>query len=165
MANYTKRDIYTALHAIVGALPEQVTTANCTYKDFPAAIKAFTENEIAILDRRNSARAKHTSPKDLAKQAADNALIAAILDKYAPDTEIYASMVGKDFGISTPKASALLRKAPKMFVEVDRRRVEKGKTKVAIYKVTALDSEDEGQVEDLDTEGEGQVEDLDTPEA
>lgn len=151
MANYTKRDIYTALHAIADSLPEQVRTADCIYDNFPAAVKAFAENEIAILDRRNSARAKHTSPKDLAKQAADSALITAMLDKYAPDTEVWASMVGKDFGIGTPKASALLRKAPKIFVEVDRRRVEKGKSKVAIYKVTALDSEGEGQGEDLDT--------------
>lgn len=156
MANITKRDIYTALAILVenGALPEDVTVFEDEKSKIvvtPADFKAFAENETAILDRRNAARTKHTSPKDLAKQAADSALITAILDKYAPDTEVWASMVGADFGISVNKASALLRKASDRFVEVDRRRVEKGKSKVAIYKVTALDSEGEGQGEDLDT--------------
>ena len=157
MANITKRDIYTALAILV---ENDTINAPITVKEgtdstrivvTPADFKAFAENETAILDRRNAARAKHTSPKDLAKQSEDNALITAMLDKYAPDTEVWASMVGKDFGISTPKASTLLRKASDRFVEVDRRRIEKGKSKVAIYKVTALDNEGEGQGEDLDT--------------
>lgn len=152
----TKRDIYTALMILVknGALPESVNVLEDERSKIvvtPADFKAFAENEIAILDRRNAARAKHTSPKDLAKQSEDNALITAILDKYAPDTEIWASMVGKDFGISSQKASTLLRKASDRFVEIDRHRVEKGKSNVAIYKVTALDSEGEGQDKDLDT--------------
>lgn len=156
MANITKRDIYTALAILVenGALPEGVTVFEDEKSKIvvtPADFKAFAENETAILDRRNAARAKHTSPKDIAKQSEDNALITAMLEKYTPDTEVWASMVGADFGIGTPKASALLRKASDRFVEVDRRRVEKGKSKVAIYKVTALDSEDEGQGENLDT--------------
>lgn len=156
MANFTKRDIYTALAILVenGALPESVTVFEDEKSKIvvtPADFKAFAENETAILDRRNAARAKYTSPKDIAKQSEDNTLITAMLEKYAPDTEVYASMVSADFGISTSKASALLRKASDRFVEIDRRRVEKGKSKVAIYKVTALDSEGEGQGEDLDT--------------
>ena len=156
MANITKRDIYTALSILVknGTLPEGVTVFEDEKSKTvitPADFKAFTENEIAILDRRNSARAKHTSPKDLVKQSEDNALITAMLDKYTPDTEVWASMVAADFGISIPKASALLRKASDRFVEVDKRRVEKGKSKVVIYKVTTLDSEGESQGENLNT--------------
>lgn len=135
MANaVSKRAIYMAILTLAN---EDWTTSvsiegakepvNVTADDF----KAFAENEIALLDKRNEKR----STKPTKNQAENAEVLNAILDKYPAGTDLYASKVGIEMGISTNKASSILRLNPDKFKDNGEVRVETGKSKVHVYTV------------------------------
>ena len=69
-----------------------------------AEMKAFAEHEIAQLDIRNAKRAERPS-----KKAQENEPIKAEIAKVLTDEPMLASAIAEKIGISTQKASALLR--------------------------------------------------------
>lgn len=134
MANVSKRAIYNALINLASeGLVSDVTMGEgedaitVTAED----VKTFALNEIALLDKRNAQRAS----KPTKSQAENAETLAKILDKYPQGAELVASVVGVEVGVSTSKASSILRLNPDKFEDMGEVRVEKGKSKVHVYKV------------------------------
>lgn len=132
MATYSKRDIYLALIALDGTLPEKVETADHIYENFPEAVKAFATHEIELLDKRNAHRASKETPKQ--KENAELAI--AIRDKYENGEKIWATKVAADFdGVTVNKVASVLSRNEAYFKSLGQERVEKGKSKVNVYEV------------------------------
>ena len=133
MANVSKRAIYNALINLANEGLDPVTmgegedTITVTAED----VKAFAENEIALLNKRNAQRAS----KPTKSQIENAETLAKILDKYPQGAELVASVVGAETGVGTSKASSILRLNPDKFEDMGEVRVEKGKSKVHVYKV------------------------------
>lgn len=142
----TKRNIYTALIAMVdnGQLSDTFKggEGDKAYAVTPANIKTFAQSEIALLDKRNTARASKPS-----KASAENASLALdIANMFKVGEIVTASEVGVKAKISTAKASAVLKGAPALFENLGK--VVKGKSgKVVGYKVLGLDTPTEGDPE------------------
>lgn len=67
-------------------------------------MKTFAEHEIEMLNARNAKRAEKPS-----KKAQENEPIKAEIEKVLTDEPMLASVIAEKVGISTQKASALLR--------------------------------------------------------
>lgn len=106
MEKITKRNIYTAL--INYAKTGELTFVTDATADTEAAIvtvtaedlKAFAENEIALLDKR-AARAKETAAKKRAEgDALTEAVAAALTDEYEATADIAARIEGEDLTLN-----------------------------------------------------------------
>lgn len=136
--NLTKRNIYTALIAMVdnGQLSEVFKSGegDKAYAVTPDNIKAFAKSEIALLDKRNTTRAAKPS-----KASTENASLALdIVKMFKVGEVVTASEVGEKAGMSVFKASAVLKSAPTLFENLGK--TVKGKSgKVVGYKVLGND--------------------------
>lgn len=145
-SNITKRNVYSALVALVenGTISASVTLGegDKAISVTPANIKTFAQSEIALLDKRNTARASKPS-----KAFTENASLALdIVKMFKVGEVVTASEVGEKAGMSVFKASAVLRGAPALFENLGK--VVKGKSgKVAGYKVLGLDTTTEDDPE------------------
>lgn len=90
-------------------------------------ITAFAQSAIEKLDKRNSSR------KPTAKQTENEGYKATILNDIEPNVTYTAAQVGEMLGISTNKASALLRQLTEDRVLVASEVKIKGKGKVKGY--------------------------------
>ena len=100
MEKVTKRNVYTAIinYAVSGEMVFDTEDGQVTVG--AEELKAFAENEIALLDKK-AAKAKESAAKKRAE--ADElqiAVQAALTDEFAPIAEIAARIEGEDVTVS-----------------------------------------------------------------
>lgn len=143
MANtntFTKRNIYTALAILVdnGTINAPITVKEGTDSTkiviTPDNIKAFAVSEVALLDKRNKARAD----KPTKAETANAEIIPQIISAFA-ENEIFSSAeVAEKCGLSPAKAASVLSRNPAFFENMGK--VVKGKSgKVNGYKIIVKD--------------------------
>lgn len=134
----TKRNIYLALIAMVdnGQLSDTFSAGegDKAISVTPANIKAFAVSEIALLDKRNKARADKPT-----KAETENAeLIPQIVSAFAENEVFSSAEVAKKCGLSLAKAASVLSRSPEVFQNMGK--VVKGKSgKVNGYKIIVKD--------------------------
>lgn len=150
-SNITKRNIYTALIAMVddGTISAPITVKEGTESTkivvTPANIKAFAVAEIATLDKRNKARADKPTKAEIA-----NATLIPEICKIFGGQSVISAEVAEKMGISPSKAASVLSRNSDYFIPLGK--VGKGKSgKVNAYKVVSLDTPEDGEGESLDT--------------
>ena len=134
----TKRNIYLALIAMVdnGQLSDTFSAGegDKAISVTPANIKAFAVSEIALLDKRNKARADKPT-----KAETENAeLIPQIVSAFAENEVFSSAEVAEKCGLSLSKAASVLSRNPEHFQNMGK--VVKGKSgKVNGYKIIVND--------------------------
>ena len=144
-SNITKRNIYSALVALVenGTISASVTLGkgDKAISVTPANIKSFAVSEIALLDKRNKARADNPTKAEIA-----NATLIPEICKVFGGQSVISAKVAEKMGISPSKAASVLSRNPDYFIALGK--VGKGKSgKVNAYKVVCLDTPAENEPE------------------
>lgn len=137
-SNITKRNVYTALIAMVdnGQLSDTFKggVGDKAYTVTPANIKAFAVAEIATLDKRNKARADKPTKAEVA-----NATLIPEICKIFGGQSVISAEIAEKMEISPSKAASVLSRNPDYFIPLGK--VGKGKSgKVNAYKVVSLDT-------------------------
>ena len=84
-------------------------TAIASMENAPAEVVEYATERLAKLDAANEARKGKPSKKALAKAAENAPMLDRIMTEILSDTAVTAGAVAETLGVSTPKASALLR--------------------------------------------------------
>lgn len=134
----TKRNIYTALAILVenGTISTPVTIGegDKAISVTPDNIKAFAVSEVALLDKRNKARAD----KPTKAETANAEIIPTIVSAFAENEVFSSAEVAEKCGLTLAKAASVLSRNPEVFQNMGK--VVKGKSgKVNGYKIIVKD--------------------------
>lgn len=136
----SKRNIYEALiqAVAIGAISAvALGEGDKAVSVQPEDIKAYAENELALLDKRNVARAAKNAEKNAGKYAP---IIEGIVEKYAGQ-KVIASALATEYGVSVGVMASILSRNPDKFVSIGKVKGEK-KSKVNGYQVVGGEGED-----------------------